>query len=52
MLQSMDEYIGKYVSHQWVRKNILRQSDEEIEEMQKQIEEEKDGDENEAEIDF
>jgi hypothetical protein len=52
MLQSMYEYIGKYVSHQWVRKNILRQSDEEIEEMQKQIEEEKDGDENEAEIDF
>jgi hypothetical protein len=52
MLQSMDEYIGKYVSHQWVRKNILRQSDEEIEEMQKHIEEEKDGDENEAEIDF
>jgi len=52
MLQTMDEYIGKYVSHAWVRKNILRFSDEEIDEMGKQMEEEKDGDEAEADLDF
>lgn len=40
MLASLDEYIGKYISNEWVRKNILRQSDEEIEEMKRQMEEE------------
>jgi len=40
MLASIDEYIGKYVSNEWVRKNILRQSDDEIEEMKKQMDEE------------
>lgn len=40
MLAQLDEYIGKYVSNEWVRKNILRQSDEEIEEMKRQMEEE------------
>jgi hypothetical protein len=41
ILQTMEEYIGKYVSQDWVRKNILHQSDEEIKEMQKQIDKEK-----------
>lgn len=41
MLAQMDEYVGKYVSNQWVRKNILRQNDDEIAEIQKQIESEK-----------
>lgn len=40
MLAQLDEYIGKYVSNEWVRKNILRQSDEEIVEMKRQMEEE------------
>lgn len=40
MLSQLDEYIGKYVSNQWVRKNILKQSDEDIEEIKKQMEEE------------
>mgnify|MGYP001235648109 CR=1 FL=1 len=30
ILQSMDEYIGKYYSHDWVRRNILKQTDEDI----------------------
>ena len=38
---SVDEYVGKYVSNEWVRKNILRQTDDDIEEMRKQIEQEK-----------
>ncbi len=41
MLAQMDEYVGKYVSNQWIRKNILRQNDDEIAEIQKQIESEK-----------
>ena len=32
IMQSMEEYIGKYVSNEWVRKNILRQTDEDIKE--------------------
>ena len=51
-LRELDEYVGKYVSQQWVRKNILRQSEEEIEIIDKQIEdEEKDG-EGEDDSDF
>jgi hypothetical protein len=37
----MDEYVGKYVSNEWIRKNILRQTDDEIAEIQKQIAAEK-----------
>ena len=37
----MDQYIGKYYSIEWVRKNILRQSDSDIENIQKQIENER-----------
>ena len=39
-LGMVDPYVGRYYSTQWVKKNILRMSDEEIEEMDKQIEEE------------
>jgi len=41
MLASLDEYVGKYISNEWVRKNVLRQSDEEIEDLDKQMEDEK-----------
>ena len=37
VLSSMDEYIGKYVSNVWVRKNVLRQTDEEITDIDRQI---------------
>ena len=40
LISSVDEYVGKYVSNEWVRKNILRQTDDDIEEMSKQIEQE------------
>jgi len=40
LVATVDPYIGKYFSLEWVRKNVLQQSDDEIEEMQKQIEEE------------
>ena len=37
LLGSLNEYIGKYYSQDWVRRNILRQSEEEIKIMDKQI---------------
>ena len=43
-LRDMDEFVGKYFSQQWVRKNVLRQSEEEIEMIDKQIEDEKNED--------
>ena len=44
MLSSLDEHIGRFISNEWVRKNVLRFNDEEIENIQKQIDQEnKDG---------
>ena len=40
-LDSIQNYVGEYFSKEWVRKNILRMSDEDIEEMEEQIAEEK-----------
>jgi hypothetical protein len=40
-LTMMEPFVGKYYSQTWVKKNILRLSDEEIKEMQKEME--KDG---------
>jgi len=40
ILQQIDQYVGKYYSKEWVRKNVLRLTDEDIEEIDKQIEEE------------
>jgi hypothetical protein len=42
MLRDIDDFAGKYYSHEWIRKTILRQSDEDIEEMDEQIEDEMD----------
>ena len=39
-LRELDEYVGKYYSKEWVRKNVLQQTDEDIEEIDKQMEEE------------
>jgi len=41
-LRDLDEYVGKYYSMEWVRKNILMQTEEEIEEIDGQIEGEQD----------
>ena len=38
-LQMMDPYIGKYFSQTWAKKNVLRMTDEEIEAMDKEMEE-------------
>ncbi len=41
LLGSVDPYTGRYFSQRWIQQNVLRLTDDEIEEMQKQIEEEK-----------
>lgn len=41
LLAQLDEYVGNYFSKEWVQKNILRQSDEDIEAMSKQIDAER-----------
>ena len=40
LLGLVEPYVGKYYSQMWIKKNILRLTDEEIKEMQKQIDSE------------
>ncbi len=40
VLMEIDPFAGKYVSHTWIRKNVLRQTDEDIEQMDNEIEQE------------
>jgi hypothetical protein len=40
MLGSLDEFMGTFISKEWVQKNILRFNDDDIETMQKQIDDE------------
>jgi hypothetical protein len=42
MLGTVDEYSGKYVSNEWIRKNVLKMDDDAIKEMEDQISAEKD----------
>ncbi len=41
-LQAIDPYVGRYYSAEWTRKNVLRQTDDDIAEMDQQMETEKD----------
>jgi archaellum component FlaC len=40
ILRDVQEQVGRYYSEEWVRKNILQQTEEEIERMDKQIKDE------------
>lgn len=40
LMNTLTPYIGKYYSHDWARKNVLQQTDKEIEDMDKASEEE------------
>jgi hypothetical protein len=40
LARDFQDMVGKYYSQEWLRKNILKQSDDDIEEMDEQIEEE------------
>ena len=39
-LREIDEFVGKYYSVEWVRKNVLMQTEDEIEELDKQMKDE------------
>jgi hypothetical protein len=41
LLGDIDGYVGKYFSESWVRKHVLRQTEDDIEQIDKEIEEEK-----------
>ena len=36
-LEQLDQFVGKYYSEAWIRKNVLRQSESEIEDINKEI---------------
>ena len=40
MLRDVDDYAGKYYSHEWIRRNVLYQTEEDMEEIDEQIKEE------------
>ena len=40
-LQQIDQFVGKYYSIEWVRKNVLQQTDEDIKEIDKQAAEDR-----------
>jgi hypothetical protein len=41
LARNFQDMVGKYYSNEWVRKNVLKQSDDEIEDMDEEIAEEK-----------
>ena len=41
MLGALVEYVGTFISNEWVRKNVLQFDDEDIKDIQKQIDQEK-----------
>ena len=41
MLRDIDDYVGKYYSNEWVRKHVLRQTEEEIKDINTQVDAEK-----------
>jgi len=41
LLSSVQEHVGKYLSHEWVMKNVLQMDDDDIKTMEDQIEKEK-----------
>lgn len=43
LLRDIDEYTGKYYSTEWVRKNVLQMSEDDVKDIEKQIEDEDDG---------
>jgi hypothetical protein len=46
LLNDVDQLVGTYFSKEWVRKNVLRMSETEIENMQKEIDQESEDGEN------
>ena len=51
-LAMLDEYVGTYFSKEWIKKKILQQSDDEINEIQSQLEVEKESGDDDDDEDF
>tara|TARA_B100000029_G_scaffold117148_1_gene110223 strand:- start:4002 stop:5525 length:1524 start_codon:yes stop_codon:yes gene_type:complete len=51
-LEQMDQFVGKYYSEQWIRKNVLRQSEAEIADIDKEIEASGGDDSDDDDMDF
>ena len=51
-LEQMDQFVGKYYSEAWIRKNVLRQSEIEIRQIDKEKESEGGGDDGDDDMDF
>ena len=52
LLRDIDDYVGKYYSAEWVRKNVLMMNEDEIEQMRDEIEQDnEDADDAEDDID-
>jgi hypothetical protein len=49
-LEQMDQFVGKYYSEAWIRKNVLRQSEIEILQIDKEIEDSGDGEDDDDEF--
>ena len=49
MLQQIDQFVGKYYSVNWIRQNVLMQTEEDIKEIDKDIEEDRTKELNDAE---
>ena len=41
LLREMNEHIGKYYSIEWIRKHVLHQTEEEMKDMDKEIQSER-----------
>ena len=51
LLRDIDDYVGKYYSAEWVRKNVLMMNEDEIERMRDEIEQDnEDADDEEDDI--
>jgi hypothetical protein len=42
MLRDMNDFVGRYYSNEWVRRNVLYQTEEDMKEIDEQIVEEQD----------
>ena len=52
LLADVDQYTGKYFSVAWIQKNVLRQTEEEIEQIAQEVEDEGGSEEGEGEDEF
>ena len=51
ILQQLEPYIGRYYSSNWVRKNVLMQTDADIDQMESEMKQDNDNKMNQAELD-